>query len=101
MREQFEKLPEIAEIIKSGDVWWSEEHGNYISSTFESSCYISGARYAFQEQQKRIDVLEKFIRLTCYIDEEGVKNCYVECTELTYVSKLSSDDADIIKELLK
>ena len=55
MREQFEKLPEIAKMIDSGDVWWSEKHNNYSGSDSELDCYVDGAWYAYQEQQKKID----------------------------------------------
>lgn len=55
LREQFEKLPEIAKLIKSGDVWWSDKYNSYQGSDVELSSYADGAWYAFQEQQKKID----------------------------------------------
>lgn len=55
MREQFEKLPQIAKMIESGDVWWSEKYNSYSGSDSELDCYVDGAWYAYQEQQKKID----------------------------------------------
>lgn len=55
MREQFERLPEIAKMIESGDVWWSEKYNSYSGSDSELGCYVGGAWYAFKEQQKKID----------------------------------------------
>ena len=55
MREEFEKLPEIAKMIESGDVWWSEKYNSYSGSDSELDCYVNGAWYAHQEQQKKID----------------------------------------------
>ena len=60
MREQFEKLPEIARLISSSDVWWSVRKGRYFGSDAEIENYVQGAWYAFQEQQKKIDVLSNY-----------------------------------------
>ena len=57
MREQFEKLPEIAKLIDSGDVWWCDKGEWYLASDMEIECYVDGAYYAFQEQQRKIDSL--------------------------------------------
>ena len=55
MREQFEKLPEIAAHLKHGNVFFYEEKQTY-ASEFQDlhvvACYVNGARDAFQEQQK-------------------------------------------------
>lgn len=79
MREQFEKLPEIAKMIESGDVWWSEKHNNYSGSDSELDCYVDGAWYAFQEQQKKL------------------QHIYDDCTEYTTVSELLYSIRDLLK----
>lgn len=62
MREQFEKLPEIAETLLDykHEVVFHELENKYITpcySTFvpEYVYFLNGAWYAFQEQQKRIN----------------------------------------------
>lgn len=55
MREQFEKLPQIAKMIESGDAWWSEKYNSYSGSDSELDCYVSGAWYAYQEQEERFN----------------------------------------------
>lgn len=58
MREQFEKLPEIAEILHT--VVYNEDLNQYHAAMINSGLsvkYIQGAWYAFQEQQKKIDDL--------------------------------------------
>ena len=62
MREQFENLPEIMEYLR--DVEWSELTQRYIAKRvnhYYAATFINGAWYAFQEQQKKIDSLEKLI----------------------------------------
>lgn len=58
MREEFEKLPEIAVHLNHGNVFWSESGQTY-ASEFQAlhivACYVNGAWYAYQEQQKKID----------------------------------------------
>lgn len=58
MREDFEKLPEIAKIIpKDSAFMFSEEDNCYFDydETRRIEGFINGAWYAFQEQQKKID----------------------------------------------
>lgn len=62
MREQFEKLPEIAEKLKQHGIWYNEQINQYTVVMFkhnqermEAIIFIGGAWYAFQEQQKKID----------------------------------------------
>ena len=56
MREQFEKLPEIKEMLLNNDeLKWCYETNRYINHRVFQDAetgYINGARYAFQEQQK-------------------------------------------------
>ena len=53
MREEFEKLPKVAEVIKKYDGY---RIGNKYS-TYDTAytAWLNGAWYAFQEQQKKID----------------------------------------------
>ena len=59
MREQFEKLPEIARMIYTYDVLFV--NGMYECSNLEIRGYVNGAWYAFQEQQRRIDEIVRLI----------------------------------------
>jgi len=61
MREQFEKLPEIKEMLLNNDeLKWCYETNRYINHRVFQDAetgYINGAWYAFQEQQKKIDAV--------------------------------------------
>lgn len=63
MREEFEKLPEVAELIKDYKIKFNEDFSLYVSLlVHKSQCdYVNGAWYAFQEQQKKIDAVLEFI----------------------------------------
>ena len=55
-REEFEKLPEIAERLHT--VFYNEYLNQYHAAMINSGLsvrYIQGAWYAFQEQQKKLD----------------------------------------------
>lgn len=62
MRKEFEKLPDIAMVLKENpDIKF--EDGNYIyhgldEVTALATMFVFGAYYAFQEQQKRIDMVK-------------------------------------------
>lgn len=67
MREQFEKLPEIMEYLR--DVEWSELTQRYIAKRvnhYYAATFINGAWYAFQEQQKKIDEVNKYLSCINY-----------------------------------
>ena len=77
-REEFEKLPEIAERLHT--VFYNEDLNQYHAATINSGLsvkYIHGAWYTFQEQQKKLDCcregnntrLEKIDDLQGRIDE--------------------------------
>ena len=60
MRSKFEALPEIRSRIGCG-IYWNEYQNKYqtdLSNLFQTVCYLNGALYAFQEQEKRIEELE-------------------------------------------
>ena len=64
MREQFEKLPEIAEKIKRSRLNFSKSLNRYLISSMSDDdqfdCdFVNGALYAFQEQQKQLDLIKK------------------------------------------
>ena len=62
-REQFEKLPHISLVI--GFLKFSEDSNDYIRIDDRIDSYalglVNGAWYAFQEQQKKIDNVNKLI----------------------------------------
>lgn len=62
MREQFEKLPGIAERLHT--VVYNEDFNQYHAAMINSGLsvkYIQGAWYAFQEQQKKIDKATEYL----------------------------------------
>lgn len=62
MREQFEKLPEIASILDGLHhtiVWFGDDNKYHTSFNFDVS-FINGAWYAFQEQQKQLDLINQY-----------------------------------------
>lgn len=60
MREEFEKLPEIAEIIVREKAVFIGD-GYRIRGNDQAESYLDGAWYAFQEQQKKIDEALKIL----------------------------------------
>lgn len=61
MRSEFEKLPEIAELLndKEKEFFYNEDfdvYGTNPVNDFDAG-FINGAWYAYQEQQKRIDAV--------------------------------------------
>ena len=72
MREQFEKLPEIKEMLLNNDeLKWCYETNRYINHRVFQDAetgYINGAWYAFQEQQEKIARLQNALgelKTTC------------------------------------
>jgi len=53
-REAFEKLPAVAELIKTNNVWWSEVHGDYFGSDHELDCWIDGAWAVWQAKSQAV-----------------------------------------------
>ncbi len=77
MREEFEKLPEIAELLIEAQ--FDELTGEYVSYWSYKSGYLNGAWYAYQEQQKKID------KLSC-------KHLWIGKSENQYCSKCGEVD---------
>ena len=80
MREQFEKLPEIAERIKRSEVFYCQKGDWYLSpyeGCREDEAFLDGAWYAFQKLQKKLNCcreenkahLEKIDELQARIDK--------------------------------
>lgn len=64
MREQFEKLPEIAEILNNYSIKFMNHSGWYEAAKytdFGQEQFINGAWYAYQEQQKKIENIASLI----------------------------------------
>lgn len=64
LREEFEKLPEIAERLKGSSIYWNDYQNKYqtdLVNLMPTVCYINGAWYAYQAQQKKIDAVLEFI----------------------------------------
>ena len=67
-REEFEKLPEIAEIFKGLHptiIWFCDKSNKYATSFSgfdDRVMWLNGAWYAFQEQQKKIDEIVSIVR---------------------------------------
>lgn len=60
MREEFEKLPEIAEILKNKTIKFVERANKYYCYQYSVE-YLNGAWYAYQDQQKKIEQLLEII----------------------------------------
>lgn len=64
MIEQFEKLPEIAEILNNYSIKFMNHSGWYEAvefKDFEHEQFINGAWYAFQEQQNKLENVDSLI----------------------------------------
>ena len=79
MREQFENLPVIAEIIKEGVFWDGEIYRRTAICKLTHLYYVRGAWYAFQEQQKKID---EVLNLVCKLQYSSGERIYSEVKEL-------------------
>ena len=63
IREEFEKLEEVAARIGCG-IYWNEYQQKYqtdLSNLSQTVCYLNGAWYAFQERKKKIDAIVKLV----------------------------------------
>ena len=81
MREEFEKLPEIAARIGCG-IYWNEYQQKYqtdLSNLFQTVCYLNGAWYAYQEQQNKLNGI---LDLACKLQYSSGERIYNEIKEL-------------------
>lgn len=85
MRDQFEKLPEIARrIAESNSLNYNEESKGWRSPEWDSTTccnedFVNAAWYAFQEQQKKIDDV---LNLVCKLQYSSGERIYSEVKEL-------------------
>lgn len=64
MRDQFEKLPEIADSLSEHIYFGSDNLYHSALINFQGLVnWLNGAWYAFQEQQKKIDAIEKELEI--------------------------------------
>ena len=62
IREEFEKLTEIAEILnRNGGGYYKERTNDYHHCNLYFDKFLNGAWYAFQEQQKKIDAVLQYL----------------------------------------
>lgn len=68
MRDQFEKLPEIARLIEKRNMIFNEEISRYGAlgyaddlSLIDDIGFVSGAWHAFQEQQTKINAVLQYL----------------------------------------
>ncbi|MEQ1419477.1 hypothetical protein [Acinetobacter indicus] len=82
-REAFEKLPAVAELIKTNNVWWSDVHGDYFGSDHELVCWIDGAWAVWQAKAQAVPeglVLVKKVHPDAIVHNQGLglfKECQV------------------------
>ena len=82
MREQFEDMPEVRKKLKDFHptiVWFSDQENKYASSFegFQNTViWLNGAWYIYQEQQKKIDGLNKHIEDTLNMLETESENSW-------------------------
>ena len=76
MREQFEKLPEIADSLSEHIYFGSDNLYHSALINFQGLVnWLNGAWYAFQEQQKKIDNINKLIdRLYSANEDSEIKS---------------------------
>lgn len=75
MRSEFEKLPEIAKIIKEHDAFYCNKGEWYLCPDDDqfAEAYLDGAWYAHQEQQKRINAIKQEMKLHLEDDYDGLE----------------------------
>ena len=75
IREEFEKLTEIAEIFKGLHptiIWFCDKSNKYATSFSgfnDRVIWLNGAWYVFQEQQKKIDAIKNILSDELEYDE--------------------------------
>lgn len=75
LREEFEKLPEIREIMNSHGIRFMNHSGFYEAyefKDFEFEQYVNGAWYAYQEQHKKIVAYQKMIEVENCFDKANI-----------------------------
>lgn len=85
-REEFEKLPEIAELLndKEKGFFYNEDfdvYGTNPVNDFDAG-FINGAWYAYQHQQKKIDEELKHLKIPHYGYTAAISSVSVAVREL-------------------
>lgn len=76
MREKFEELPEIKDILHT--VVFNDQFNNYHDAMINSSpsvYFIRGAWHAFQEQQKKLDEVLNLMKYNLGSDDFNDMRC--------------------------
>lgn len=96
MREEFEKLPDISEIVNNNDAKWCDDRKRYFGYDAD---FVNGAWYAYQEQQKKISVKDELKEL--YRKEVDFLRNQASKAILALYSKNKEDALNILKESIK
>lgn len=102
MREEFEKLPEIREIMNSHGIRFMNHSGFYEAAEFkdfEFEQYVNGAWYAYQEQQNKISVKDELKEL--YRKEVDFLRNQTSKAILALYSENKEDALNTLKESIK
>ena len=78
LRKQFEGLPEIEILLNRSNIFFSEDDMNYFTYNYDDQSLVDDhciklAWYAFQEQQKKIDIAMNRLNEFSWASESDVK----------------------------
>ena len=92
MREQFEKLPEIADSLSEHVVFVGNKYTTPNPGFYDLVNWLNGAWYAYQEQQKKIDDLTELNRLKTIALQQSINrtSIYVHEKIIALEGKLRS-----------
>ena len=69
LRKKFEKLSDIKQALMNQE--WKFDGGYIVYHDLETSMFVNGAWYAFEEQQREIEKLKsKILKLNSLINKE-------------------------------
>ena len=74
LREQFEKLPEIADSLSDHIVFIGNKYTTPNPSFYDLVNWLNGAWYAYQEQQKKVDGVLDIACKHQYSNDERIYN---------------------------
>ncbi|WPE80231.1 hypothetical protein SB581_12235 [Acinetobacter baumannii] len=98
-REAFEALPQIKEILRGEDVYFSTLSMNYTSKKTElEHCvyYINGAWYSWQEQDKKLEgcVAPVWVATDFLLPDEGELVLFLDKNDVIHEGSLNTDYVD-------
>lgn len=78
LRKQFEVLPEIEILLNRSNIFFSEDDMNYFTYNYDDQSLVDDhciklAWYAFQEQQKKIDMAMNRLNEFSWASDSDVK----------------------------